>query len=307
MVDDVVAEHPFERAEDFLAALRPNGPLWRASPESWIFRGHADSRWLLLPSVNRRKALGAYFGTRYEGQDAAGPKAPYCQPLPADQASLLKTFAESLDRAGFVVPGAQLMGIKQVVLHLEENLVDDVTEEVIALAQHHKLPTRFLDWTRHGTVAAYFAASEVAELPAGSMGYIEVWALNRNLSFDVTERHSIMDGGAVRLYVVAPPRGGNRNLHAQGGVFTYAAYDVREGQLRTVDEIAKELAPAAGFREPAMHRLRLPRAEAGSLLRWLGHEGVTGGTLFPEVGGVVRDVRDRHHYGDVAGRLVASK
>jgi hypothetical protein len=43
---------PFTKAEDLLAALRPASPLWGPNPWRWVFRGHADASWQLLPSVN---------------------------------------------------------------------------------------------------------------------------------------------------------------------------------------------------------------------------------------------------------------
>src|SRR5690349_359689 len=40
----------FSHPEHFIEALRPNSELWEGEPKAWIFRGHANSAWELLPS-----------------------------------------------------------------------------------------------------------------------------------------------------------------------------------------------------------------------------------------------------------------
>lgn len=86
----------------------------------------------------------------------------------------------------------------------------------MALAQHHGIPTRLLDWSVNPMTAAFFAASPPFR-PEGSKS-ICVWALNRH---DV-QRPKDKQYPQRQLHVVVhePPRGNNRYLHAQGGIFT---------------------------------------------------------------------------------------
>lgn len=51
-----IEEIHFETAPDFLDYLQPRRPHWfptDASDPEWVFRGHADSRWRLIPSAMR--------------------------------------------------------------------------------------------------------------------------------------------------------------------------------------------------------------------------------------------------------------
>jgi hypothetical protein len=126
----VLAEHFFERAEDFLAALRPGNEIWKPDPAAWVFRGHADSGWLLLPSWNRRAALTAYFGPKYLGE------GPYCEPVPEDLGALMVQFVYSLERGGQAVPG---VGDRFKIEHIAEKVKGGRpsahVHEVMGLAQ----------------------------------------------------------------------------------------------------------------------------------------------------------------------------
>jgi hypothetical protein len=240
-------------------------------------------------------ALGAYFGTKYEGDGT------YCRPDPADLGAVLVQFARALDRAGYQVPGTPLLTIEQVVASVESGrpeASDSGTHELIALAQHYGLPTYLLDWTRHAAIAAYFAASDTANLPGELDGELEVWALN---TFVVTEKshnpYGLIDGIPIGLDVSSPLRAGNPNLHAQGGVFTFTKNQDGTVSLRSADEVVCATAERnPSWALPVMHRFRLPQREAGRLLWLLTFEPVTGGALFPGLSGVVRDVRDGRRF-----------
>jgi len=223
----------------------------------------------------------------------------YCEPRLGDLAQLLADFARALDVAGLPAPG----GTADVERFFRDGMFADPHHKLAALGQHHGLPTALLDWTRVGTYAAYFAASDLADLERDDPdALLDVWALKAK---DWAIRGKV-GGSTVIVDVVQPPRVGNANLHSQGGVFTLTRTqaDLRDRDaalpIIAVDEVAR-----AGPDDPVltkwmvtgtvMRRLSLPRREARDVLRLLACERIAGTALFPGLDGVVRWVRDDRH------------
>jgi hypothetical protein len=291
--ESAVAEVRFDDAASFLEALRPAAPFWRSSPQSWLYRGHADVRWRLLPSINQTAIL-----SRFAADVLVDDDRIYCKPTVAHVTSLLGAFADALGRSGRPVPVAENMRP-----HLRSGVYDSRQfQELAALGQHYGLPTQLLDWSRRASLAAYFAASDAKSVDRAAAD-LAVWALNSEIGgfYSGMKTTAVIDGRDAIVDFVEGARVGNPNLHAQDGAFTLTSYSGPPELTPTtplitapLEEVVRQLAPKRpDLGRPLMYRLTLPRHQAGELLRWLSYESVAGTSFFPGLEGVVRDVRDR--------------
>jgi hypothetical protein len=155
--------------------------------------------------------------------------------------------------------------------------VDD--PRVLAMAQHHGLPTRLLDWSFSPYVAAYFAFSWfMFEKPGGSTGNVAIWIL------DAAEVKSKAPEGQLQIISVQDYE--NNRLGNQFGVFTYLK--TNEGSLE------EYLTSKAVNLTHALVKVELPRSEAKQALQDLILMGIHHGTIFPGREGIAHTIKLRN-------------
>lgn len=211
-----------------LAELYHGGPIDR---QRYYFRGHGSAEWPLMSSFDR------WFQSQRKQRSQKQKIAERLLDLFQDEAQRSEDFTEWKD-----------------------------SEQRLALAQHHGVPTRLLDWTESPYIAAFFAFSGIVESPAAGRS-VAVWCLDRQSPIWSAEN-------GVELLSIASPY--NLRLRNQLGKFTYlrAAYDTLEDHIAHFEGEAD-----------ALIRFDIPSADAKVALADLDVMGINYSTVYPGLAG----------------------
>ena len=298
-------------AVDLMDVLDPVAGLFPSA----VFRGQSNASWGLVPSAFRENVPLARAATSF-------PRSHEEQV--ALEFDLLASFVRLANESGFALPGdndalrARLVAMgSQAFWKTDAGVRSWPPQDLlpsIALAQHSGVPTRLLDWTYSGYIAAYFAAEGCATRQ--NAGNFCVWAC-------LPSRRLGRVAYAPSVELVRPSNAFNRNLHAQKGCLMVWRHGrplhVRPSDVGdltgvvwgtepypqpllpqpmesvTLDEILSIEADRSGVSSaaPIFYKITLPQPEARTVLELLRFRHVDASTLFPSWEGIARAVRER--------------
>lgn len=303
----------YESADSFIEAISYQGELYNLFNKRFIFRGHSTDKYELLPSALRGYLADEYdssANTKFEEDEELRKIVKKSELIQVrKEYELLQEFFQACDNNGLYVPHIEslrnsiLPRVDAQILLSKNKWIPKEYWELAALAQHHGVKTRLLDWSQDIFVALYFATTGVYNDPRekndsfSSIQKMELWALNIDV---VMAEPTIMP-----LRIVQPRYHNNSNLCAQKGMFTFwetispslpeknKNTDLSPTDRRTLDvQIVSRLKEVNAPIKPYLYQITIPQDAAYSIYSFIEKMGYNASIIFPGYDGVARFLKE---------------
>lgn len=235
-------EIPTERAPSIPRFLQIIAKHYQTN-ENTLFRGQRNANWDLIPKIARNEVRVRAFFAHHDPE--------------------LELFNEFRR-----LSASKISGI---------NTQD--SWNIIALAQHHGLPTRLLDWSSNPLVALWFAVNEQPDKAAPGI----VWCLDaQNREFAQTNEYEPLE---VPRTLVFRPKHHDSRIIAQSGWFTVHKKNPDNGKYANLSKVAAH--------HPNMRKILIPAKSFPDIRHGLARCGITHASLFPDLSGLCQNLQWR--------------
>lgn len=203
-----------------------------------LFRGHTNSTWVLEPKI-ARLALRTHFR------------------MPDAESEMLRDFK------------------RQALPHLSRDLRDNW--DWLALAQHHGLPTRLLDWTTNPLVALWFAVERPPEEETDGAVWMFFGAPD-----DYADEEKITDPLNTKRTLIFRPRHLTSRIIAQSGWFTVHRFIPDRPGFVPLEHNSRQKA--------RLQKIKIPGRYFPALREDLSRCGLNAGALFGDLNGISKQL-----------------
>ena len=168
---------------------------------------------------------------------------------------------------------------RQYLPHFNGVLTDDW--EVLAVAQHHGLNTRMLDWSQNPLAALWFAVRKPAEGEPGKPkepGAVFMFQPAKHEDYADVERESKKSPYEVNRTLFYQPNHRTQRIVAQSGWLSVHAWSEADGKFSRLDKL--------DHYSGRIKQVHIPPGAFSDIRNHLDRIGVNEATLFPDLDGL---------------------